>query len=184
MEAALAEKPWQHVCDNLRVKLLPGEEEVTVFIESGERVNKERAMRRRRMKKLLKHLAALAAKPIAYETLLQKIGAVRHEAGRDARFVTVTLPGLPKNGGPKTPATFTYGIDRDALRKGRRREGRYLLRSNILDVHFPTTDGRELVFSRYTKPEPDQQLVIDALGWKLPPQTPPRITSAGSLEMP
>jgi len=268
MEAALAEKPWQHVRDNVRVKLLPGEEEVTVFIESGDRVNKERAMRRRRMKKLLKHLAALAAKPIAYETLLQKIGAVRHEAGRDARFVTVTLPGLPKNGVPKTPATFTYGIDRDALRKGRRREGRYLLRSNILggdpaslwefylklgevesafrtlkgdieirpvfhqemprieghilvafiayclhvtlkallashapgftprqaleklaavqmlDVHFPTTDGRELVFSRYTKPEPDQQLVIDALGWKLPPQTPPRITSAGSLEMP
>jgi transposase len=27
----------------------------------------------------------------------------------------------------------------------------------MLDVHFPTTDGRELIFTRYTEPEPDQQ---------------------------
>ena len=52
----------------------------------------------------------------------------------------------------------------------------------MLDVRFPTTDGRELVFSRYTAPEPDHRLVIDALGWDLPPQPPPRITAAGTLE--
>jgi transposase len=52
----------------------------------------------------------------------------------------------------------------------------------MLDVHFPTTDGRELVFARYTTPDPDQQLVLNTLGWKLPPQKPPRITSAGTLE--
>jgi hypothetical protein len=28
----------------------------------------------------------------------------------------------------------------------------------MLDVHFPTTDGRELVFRRYTQPEADQKL--------------------------
>ncbi|MEI6788625.1 MAG: hypothetical protein WCL49_09120 [bacterium] len=56
----------------MRVKLLPAEKEVMVFVESGDRVCKERAMRRRRMKKLLKRLATLAAKPIAYEILLQK----------------------------------------------------------------------------------------------------------------
>jgi hypothetical protein len=266
LEAALAEKPWQQVRQSVRVKLLPTEGEVTVFVESGDRVCKERAMRRRRMRKLLKRLAALAAKPLAYEILLQKIGAAREVAGRDARFVAVSLPTLPKNGDPQTPVTFAYHIDRDALRKGRRREGRYLLRSNItgrdpgdlwefylklveveaafrtlkgdleirpifhqdlrrieghifmafmayclhvtlktilaahapgltprqaleklsaiqmLDVHFPTTDGRELVFSRYTKPEPDQQLVINALQWKLPAQPPPKITSAGLIE--
>ena len=54
----------------------------------------------------------------------------------------------------------------------------------MMDVHFPTTDGRRLVFARYTEPEPDQQLVLDALGWKLPPQTPPRITATGDLEQP
>ena len=54
----------------------------------------------------------------------------------------------------------------------------------MLDVHFPTTDGRELVFARYTAPEPDQQLVLDVLGWKLRPQAPPRITAAGGIEQP
>lgn len=52
----------------------------------------------------------------------------------------------------------------------------------MLDIRFPTTDGRELVFARYTAPEPDQRLVIDALGWELPPQQPPQITAAGTLE--
>jgi len=67
LEEALAEKPWQQVRKSVRVKLLPAEKEVMVFVESGDRVCKERSMRRRRMKKLLKRLATLAAKPIAYE---------------------------------------------------------------------------------------------------------------------
>jgi hypothetical protein len=48
----------------------------------------------------------------------------------------------------------------------------------LLDVHFPTTDGRELIFTRYTEPESDQQLLLTQLGWPLPPQAPPRITAA------
>jgi len=50
------------------------------------------------------------------------------------------------------------------------------------DVHFPTTDGRELVFRRYTQPEPDQQLLLAQMKWELPPQSPPRITAKGELE--
>jgi hypothetical protein len=50
----------------------------------------------------------------------------------------------------------------------------------LLDVHFPTTDGRELIFTRYTEPEADQQLLLAQLGWTLPPQSPPRITAAGA----
>ena len=34
----------------------------------------------------------------------------------------------------------------------------------LLDVHFPTTDGRELIFIRYTEPEPDQQLLLGSVG--------------------
>ena len=49
----------------------------------------------------------------------------------------------------------------------------------MLDVHFPTTDGRELVFSRYTQPEQDHKLLLAQLGWELPPQSPPRITQKG-----
>ena len=48
----------------------------------------------------------------------------------------------------------------------------------MLDVHLPLADGRKLVLSRYTQPEPEQQLVLEKVGWNLPPQPPPRICSA------
>ena len=51
----------------------------------------------------------------------------------------------------------------------------------MLDVHFPTTDGRELIFTRYTEPEADQQLILAQLKWALPPQAPPRITAKNTL---
>jgi hypothetical protein len=46
-----------------------------------------------------------------------------------------------------------------------------------LDVHFPTTDGRELIFTRYTEPESDQHLLLAQLDWILPQPPPPRITA-------
>lgn len=52
----------------------------------------------------------------------------------------------------------------------------------MLDVHFPTTDGRTLIFSRYTMPNKPQKLLIDQLGLELPPQSPPRITANRQLE--
>ncbi len=55
-------------------------------------------------------------------------------------------------------------------------------RMQMMDVHFPTTDGRELVFVRYTQPETDQQLLLAQMNWELPPQSPPRITAKGDLE--
>jgi len=59
----------------------------------------------------------------------------------------------------------------------------------MLDVHFPTTDGRELVMPRYTEPEPDQKLLLEKLKLFLPPQPPPKIRTcveeftAGMLRM-
>jgi hypothetical protein len=50
-----------------------------------------------------------------------------------------------------------------------------------LDVHFPTTDGRTLIFNRYTEPNADQWMLLDRLGLTLPPQPPPRITAAGQF---
>ena len=47
----------------------------------------------------------------------------------------------------------------------------------MLDVHLPTTDGREVILTRYTQPEPDQRLVLDQLKLKLPAQPPPKITA-------
>src|SRR5512136_2075519 len=48
----------------------------------------------------------------------------------------------------------------------------------MIDVHLPTTDGREVLLTRYTQPEPELQLLIDQLKLKLPPQPPPKITTA------
>lgn len=45
----------------------------------------------------------------------------------------------------------------------------------MLDVHFPTTDGRTLVLSRYTEPEADQKVLLRQLDLVLPAQPPPRI---------
>ncbi len=51
----------------------------------------------------------------------------------------------------------------------------------MLDVHFPTNDGRTLILSRYTQPEADQKILLEQLGLQLPAQPPPRITSRGPL---
>jgi hypothetical protein len=51
----------------------------------------------------------------------------------------------------------------------------------MLDVHFPTTDGRTLILSRYTQPQVDQKILLERRGWVLPAQPPPRITSTGQL---
>jgi hypothetical protein len=48
----------------------------------------------------------------------------------------------------------------------------------MIDVHLPTTDGREIVLTRYTQPEPELQLLIDRLHLTLPAQPPPKITAA------
>ena len=47
----------------------------------------------------------------------------------------------------------------------------------MIDVHLPTTDGSELVMTRYTQPEPELQLLIQQLRLSLPPQPPPRIAT-------
>lgn len=52
----------------------------------------------------------------------------------------------------------------------------------MLDVHFPTTDGRTLIFRRYTMPNKTQKLLLAQLALELPPQSPPRISSTRSLE--
>lgn len=59
----------------------------------------------------------------------------------------------------------------------------------MLDVCFPTTDGRQLVMPRFTEPEPAQKILLHRLKLSLPEQPPPRIRAkssefaAGALKM-
>ena len=53
----------------------------------------------------------------------------------------------------------------------------------MIDVHLPTTDGREIVLTRYTQPEPELQLLIKQLKLSLPSQPPPKITAAALAQI-
>jgi hypothetical protein len=52
----------------------------------------------------------------------------------------------------------------------------------MIDVHIPTTDGRELRLTRYTQPEPELMLLLERLRLDLPAQPPPKITAAEAAE--
>jgi hypothetical protein len=45
----------------------------------------------------------------------------------------------------------------------------------MLDVHLPTTDGRDLVLTRYTEPDADLRLLLAHMKLRLPQQPPPKI---------
>jgi hypothetical protein len=53
----------------------------------------------------------------------------------------------------------------------------------MIDVHLPTTDGREIVLTRYTQPEPELQLLINQLKLTLPAQPPAKITAAALAQI-
>jgi transposase len=261
LEAQLLELRWQKVRPGVEVKLLPQSGELYVLAQSRDRVNKERAMRRRQLRALCKRLGKLCQMRLDLRQLLLKLGEARGRYRAAWRLLDLQLP--PP--GQKGAATFSFRLNRDKLRQTRRREGRYLLRTNLcsrdpaqlwqfyirlteieaafknlkddlalrpiyhqlehrveahifvafiayclhitlrarlrplaggltpravldklallqmLDVHFPTTDGRLLIISRHTQPEPDQKILLEQLKLTLPPQPPPRITAKGKL---
>ena len=293
LEQAFLGQPWACVRQGVQVKRLATEEDVYVLAQSDARIDKERGMRRRRLRRYVDRLQALQGQTLTRDQLLMKLGAAQHEAGRAARLVQVTISdagapalvpmpkaavatpkvaartakirstrtkaGATKEG--KKPASFEFRLDRIKLRQVRRREGRYLLRTNLdaqqperlwtfyiqlteveqafkelkndlavrpifhrveprieahifvaflayclqvtlkadlrplaggltpreviakfktmqmVDVHIPTTDGRELLLSRYTQPEAEHRMLLQQLRLCLPEQPPPKITA-------
>ncbi len=130
LEQAFLERPWEQVRGSVQVKLLEQGGEVYVLAKSTDRVNKERAMRRRRLKKLWRRLAELRRQKLSRDQLLIKLGAAKKEAGRAYGLVDIRLPGKDQ---AVSPETFTYRLRKEKLRQARRREGRYLLRTNLQD---------------------------------------------------
>lgn len=122
-EAALAEKPWQAVRPQLRVKLLAQAGELYVLAESQARAGKERGMRRRRLKAYWKRLGELQAQRPKRDDLLKKLGAAQDPAGRVVTGV-VKVEVAPDG-------ALMYQLDKDALWRVHEREGRYLLRTNL-----------------------------------------------------
>jgi len=108
------------------VKLVPRDEELYVLAESADRVAKERAMRRRQLKGLWKRLRELQGMRLTREALLMKLGAARQQAPSAWRLVEVVVA--------DAGAAFTSRLRTDKLRQARRREGRYLLRTNLTET--------------------------------------------------
>mgnify|MGYP003488053064 FL=1 len=141
VEKPLLEKTWVEARENVRVKILQQESEFYVFVESQDRVAKERSMRRRRLKRLWASLSELRnRKSITRDDLLMHIGAFKKEAGRDFRLVNISIP---KPQEPVNENTFLFSLNRERLRQAYRREGRYLLRSNM------QADAPETVWETY-----------------------------------
>jgi len=132
LEKALAAKSWENVRESVRVKLIEGGEETYVLARSEARREKEQAMRRRRLRKLIKRLRELQRQELTRDGLLLKLGAAKKEAGKAYGLMKIHKP---KKDQPVTPQTFDFAIDRNKLRAARRREGGYLLRSNIKGEH-------------------------------------------------
>jgi transposase len=127
LERALLEKPWVKAREDVRVKLLTQDRELYVFAESRDRIAKERGMRRRQLKWLWRRLKELSGmQKLTREALLMKLGAAQSKAPAAWRLVSVE----PAVQG----ASFGFWLNRKKLREAHRREGRYLLRTNLTET--------------------------------------------------
>lgn len=257
LEDQLFAQPWKKVKDLIEVKLARDGEDLYVLTRSGGRCDKERSMRRRKLKKLWKRLHQIRdMKDPKRDALLLRLGAAKQEAGKVWDLVDIQLPD-PRE--VVTPKTFGFSLNLKKLSKARRGEGTYLLRTNLtvgnpeelwkqyivlteveqafkelkndldirpiyhqkddrieahifvsflayclqvtlkqrakikapgltprailekfkamqmIDVHLPTTDGRNLIMPRYTQPAKDLELLLYQLNLTLPEQPPPRL---------
>ena len=127
LEADLLDRPWQSVRPGVEVKVLPQENELYVFAQSHDRLKKERAMRRRQLKALWKRLGQLQRMKLKARELLLKLGEAKGRYRSAWRFIDIQLP-EPATAGI---ATFSFALNPQKLRIARRREGRYLLRTNL-----------------------------------------------------
>src|SRR5437868_14993822 len=125
LEKHLVAKPWQEARPGVQVKLLAQEGELYVLAQSRDRVAKERAIRRRQLKRLWVRLKQLSTMQLTREELLMKLGAARDQSRIAWRLAVIEVAA--------DAATFSYRLDRDKLRQVRSREGRYLLRTNLVE---------------------------------------------------
>src|ERR671919_602406 len=137
LENQLLDKPWYSARPGVLVKLLPQQGELYLLAHSADRVAKERAIRRRQLKWLWARLKQLSAMTLTREQLLMKLGAAKQKVPSAWRLIEIEVA--------KQQASFTYRLHRQKLRSARRREGRYLLRTNLTE-----TDPANLSSARAT----------------------------------
>jgi transposase len=120
--------PWRKVRESVDVKLYTHENELYVLAKSEGRQQKEIAIRRRRLVRLLLKLRAMRRSLPSRDQLLIRIGAAKKEAGSAFGFVKIQLPTKDQH---VTRDTFHFQLDKNRLKEAERRDGYYLMRSNM-----------------------------------------------------
>ena len=128
LESALLRVPWCAVREGIQTKLPAKDGEVSILAESLGRVQKERAMRLRKLRRLLTRLRELHKQAPRRAQLRMALGAAKAQAGRLYSVMKITVP-APRQ--KTNPDTFHFRLDRAKLKAVRSREGRYLLRRNL-----------------------------------------------------
>jgi Transposase DDE domain len=123
------ELPWKKVRDSVEVKLFSQEGELYVLAKSEGRQQKEIAIRRKKLARLLRKLRRMRKSLPKRDQLLLRIGAAKKEAGRAFGFVKMHVPGKDEE---VTAKTFTFHTDKTKLREAQLRDGHYLLRTNLV----------------------------------------------------
>ena len=134
--------PWEKVRDSVEVKLYQHEGELYVLAKSSGRQAKEIAIRRKRLVRLLRKLRAMRRSLPQRDQLLLRSGAARKEAGRAYGFIKIRLPQKDEL---VTRAIFTFYTDKAKLKAAERRDGHYLLRSNL------TAEDPAVLWTRYVQ---------------------------------
>ena len=126
LEEKLTALSWQKARAGVSVKLLPEEGELYVLAESQDRIGKERAMRRRQRIWLWKRLGELKGMELKRDALLLRLGAAKQRTPSAWRLVQVDVS--------QDAAQLEFSLRKDKLRSVRKREGRYLLRTNLVET--------------------------------------------------
>ncbi len=134
--------PWQKVRDSVEVKLYEHEGELYILAKSAGRQQKEIAIRRKRLVRLLRKLRAMRRSLPSRDQLLLRIGAAKTEAGRAFGFLKLCLP---EAGQAVTRETFRFTVDKAKLEAAEVRDGHYLLRSNL------TAEDPAVLWTRYVQ---------------------------------
>ena len=140
LEDKLVDLDWKAANDNVYVKLLAEDKELYVLAKSKDRRAKERAMRKYKLRRYLSGLAKLRNRCRNRDKLIERIGALKQQAGKSHHCVELTIPPLSAK---VTSENFKYSLNRNLYRKMLLRDGMYLLRTNCTDTE------PDLIWQRY-----------------------------------
>ena len=108
------ELPWKKVREPVEVKRFADHGEWYVLAKSEGRQAQERAMRRKRLARLLRKLRVMHKSLPLRDQLLLRMGAAKKEAGRAFGFVELRVP---EEAEPVTREAFPFQVNQEKLRR-------------------------------------------------------------------